>query len=58
MMTKCYCCMDNEKYHEKELVNSYKEQVNYLKAKLKYQKELIDQLITELDNKQNNYTTI
>ena len=41
--------MVNEKYCEKELVNSYKEQVNYLL----YKSELIEKLITELCNKQN-----
>ena len=45
--------MINEKYCEKELVNSYKEQVNYLKTELKYKNELIEKLITELCNKQN-----
>ena len=46
-------CMINEIYCEKELVNSYKEQVNYLKTELKYKNELIEKLITELCNKQN-----
>ena len=46
--------MINEKHHEKELLDLYKEQVNYLKAELKYKNDLIDKLTTQLCHKQNN----